>query len=100
MHVSIRDTLAVPGGEGRYNAAIALHEDLTEAYERDRPLSRTAFGGEKAVVVMTSGLDIGIESGIAAVSDSGLNTVGPARRWVCPSPKPRALPDGAPAACP
>ena len=75
--VSIRDTLAVPGGEGRYNAAIALHEDLTEAYERDRPLSRTAFGGEKTVVVMNSGLDIGIESGIAAVSDSGLNTVGP-----------------------
>ena len=65
FNVSIRDTLAVPAGEGRYDAAIALYDDLTEAYERDAPLSRTAFGGEKTVVVVTSGLEFGIESGIA-----------------------------------
>ena len=65
FNVSIRDTLAVPAGEGRYNATIALYDNLSEAFERDSPLSRAAFGGEKTVVVMTSGLDIGIESGIA-----------------------------------
>ena len=65
FNVSIRDTLAVPAGEGRYNATVDLYDDLNEAFERDSPLSRAAFGGEKTVVVMTSGLDIGIESGIA-----------------------------------
>ena len=62
--LSIRDTLAVPAGEGSYRATTALYDELAEAYERERRLSRRAFGGEKTVVVMTSGLEFGFETGI------------------------------------
>ena len=64
--LSIGDTLAVPPGAGRYRAAIALYDDLGAAFDRDLPPSRRrAFGGEKIVVVMTSGLEVGFESAIA-----------------------------------
>ena len=63
--LSVRDALAVPADTGRYRATIALYDNLGEAFDRDRPVSPSAFGGEKTIVVMTPGLEFGFESGIA-----------------------------------
>ena len=67
--LSIRDALAVPAGEGAYGAEMSLYENLGDAIRQVRSYSGL-FGGEKTVVVMTSGLDVGVESGIA-VADGG-----------------------------
>ena len=63
--LSIRDTLAVPAGEGAYRGTLALYNDGSEAMARDGALSYSAFGGEATVVVITSGIEIGIETGVA-----------------------------------
>ena len=63
--VSLAEALAVPGEEGAYGAAMALHDDFSGALERDGARSYSAFGGEATAVVVTSGVAIGIERGFA-----------------------------------
>lgn len=76
--LSIGDTLAVPRGEGRYAAKLVLYDDLGEALDGVGGLSYGVFGGEKTVVAMTSGLEIGIEPGLAvADAATGYRTFAP-----------------------
>ena len=63
--LSIRDALAVPAGEGAYRATMALYDDFSEALDGEDAPTYSAFGGEATVVVMTSGIELGIESGFA-----------------------------------
>lgn len=65
--LSIEDSLAAPAEEGSHRVAMALYDELGPAVERDEEeaLSYSVFGGEAVVVVMTSGIGIGIHTGFA-----------------------------------
>ena len=63
----VAEALAVPAGEGEYGAAMALYNEFGDALDREDALTYSAFGGEATVVVVTSGVAVGIESGFAAV---------------------------------
>ena len=68
FEVSIADTLAVPPAAGVHRAKIALHDDLGEAFDGEDAFSARAFGGEAAVAVVTSGVEIAVEP-LFAVAD-------------------------------
>ena len=66
--LSIGDTLAVPAGEGRYGAKMALYRSSSDALDAANALSYRVFGGEATVVVVGSGIAVDIES-CSAVAD-------------------------------
>ena len=68
--VSVRDSLAVPALEGAYRASMQLYDELNDALDRENALSYRAFGGEATAVVVTSGIEVGIESAFA-IADAG-----------------------------
>ncbi len=68
FEVSIEDSLAVPPAEGTHRAKIALHNDLQEAINGEDAIPTRVFGGEAAVVAVTSGVEIAVEP-LFAVAD-------------------------------
>ena len=76
---SIEDSLAVPPAAGAYRAKIALHNDLDEALDGEEAISAQAFGGEATAVVVTSGVEIAVES-LLAVADVETDFVAAALR--------------------
>lgn len=65
--LSIADTLAAPPEAGRHRAEVTLYEELFDAFDREGGVPHRAFGGDRVVVVVTSGIEVDISSGVAVV---------------------------------